>query len=199
MAGYKRRNFFINKDYQGKMIFNYFILVILGSILFIGVFSFFSSNTLSIVYEDYQLHLGMTPGILFKKILSTQWIFIVLGGGVIILITLMLSHRVAGPFFKFERSVGQMIDGDIKSEIWLRTKDEGKGLAEKLNTFNLILSDKLSNMEAFNKDIGNHARTIEALLAQPGENMADILQLLEKIKERQKHIDTLINDYTFTR
>ena len=181
------------------MIFNYFLLVILGSVLFIGVFSFFSSNTLSIVYENYHLQLGVTPGILFRKILSTQWIFIVLGGGMIILITLLLSHRVAGPFFKFEKSVARMIEGDISQEIFLRSKDEGKGLAQKINAFNIILSDKLCNMETFNKDVGNYAKTIEALMSQPQENQEEILELVNKIKEKQGHIDTLINDYTFIR
>ena len=67
---YTRRNYFINKEFQGRYIFNYFILVTIGSLLFIGVFSFFSSNTLSIVYDNYHLQLGVTPGILFKKILK---------------------------------------------------------------------------------------------------------------------------------
>ena len=65
-ASYKRRNYFINKEFQGRYIFNYFLLVTIGSLLFIGVFSFFSSNTLSIVYDNYHLQLGVTPGILFK-------------------------------------------------------------------------------------------------------------------------------------
>jgi len=44
---FKRRNYFINKEFQGRIIFNYFILVAIGTLLFAGVFSFFSSNTLS--------------------------------------------------------------------------------------------------------------------------------------------------------
>ena len=70
MKQFKRRNYFINKEFQGRYIFNYFIIAAIGSLLFMAVFSFFSSNTLSISYDDYQLQLGVTPFILFKKILS---------------------------------------------------------------------------------------------------------------------------------
>ena len=133
---YKRRNYFINKEFQGRYIFNYFLLATIGSILFVAVFSFFSSNTLSIVYDNYHLQLGVTPGILFKKILSTQWLLLVIGGTAVIIITLFLTHRVAGPFYRFEKTLDEMIDGDISGKIVLRQKDEGKELAQKLNAFN---------------------------------------------------------------
>jgi len=63
---YKRRKYFINKEFQGRYIFNYFILLALGSVLFVGIFSFFSSNTLSIVYDNYHLQLGTTRQGLFS-------------------------------------------------------------------------------------------------------------------------------------
>lgn len=64
--GHKRRNYFINKEFQGRYIFNYFILATIGSILFIGVFSLFSFNTFSIVYDNYHLIDGFTPGECFN-------------------------------------------------------------------------------------------------------------------------------------
>ncbi len=117
---YKRRNFFINKEFQGRYIFNYFVQATIGSLLFLGVFSFFSSNTLSIVYDNYHLQLGVTPGILFKKMLSAQWLFIVFGGGLVVIVTLLLTHRVAGPFYRFEKTMDEMIEGDISNTTRLR-------------------------------------------------------------------------------
>lgn len=196
---YKRRNYFINKEFQGRYIFNYFLLAIIGSILFIAVFSFFSSNTLSIVYDNYHLQLGVTPGILLQKILSTQWLVIVLGGGAVILVTLLLTHRIAGPFYRFENSLDQMIEGDISEKIVLRKKDEGKELAQKINAFNYILSDKLAIMENFNAAIAVSSLQLKKRIEESGMDADQFLPYLNQILDSQKNIQTMIHDYTFDR
>jgi len=188
---FKRKIYFINKELQGRFIFNYFILLTLGSVLFIGIFTFFSSNTLSIVYENYHLQLGTTPGILFKKILSTQWLFIVVGGILICFITLRLTHRLAGPFFRFEKSLNEMIEGDLSNSIFLRTKDEGKSLARKINTFNEKLSNDLALINELNKKIGKTSDRIRDEL----KNDRATQQLIETLEKSQKEIDAKINEY----
>lgn len=191
---YKRKLYFINKEFQGKFIFNYFILLTLGSLLFIAIFSFFSSNTLSIVYENYHLQLGTTTGILFKKILSTQWLFILLGGIFICFITMRLTHRVAGPFYRFEKTVDEMIKGDLSVKIALREKDEGKELAEKINLFNSKFLQNLNRIEDLNAGIGASAEKIKAGLEK--DRREDILKLVENIESRRKDIEAAVKEYT---
>ena len=190
---YKRRNFFINKEFQGRIIFNYFLLVVLGSVLFVGALSFFSSNTLSIVYENYRLELGITPDILLKKFFSAQWFFIIICGGAIIIITLLLSHRVAGPFYRFEITLDEMINGDLSQKIFLRQKDEGKDLAAKINRFNSKLSDKVVMIKNYKNSIKEYAQEIEAELYPASEKDKIVLENLEKIKEQTDKIDALID------
>ncbi len=194
---YKRKIYFINKELQGKMIFQYFILLALGSILFIGIFSIFSSSTLSIVYEDYQLQLGTTPGILFRKILSTQWLFIVLGGLAICMITLRLSHRVAGPFYRFEKMLDEMINKDLSTPVILREKDEGKELAKKINTFNSVLSKDFSLLYEYNSQIGVSVRQLTAVLEKTSvvADSKEIKSLVESIKQGQNGAENLLNGY----
>ena len=196
---YKRRNYFINKEFQGRYIFNYFLLVFIGSLLFAGVFSFFSSNTLSIAYDNYHLQLGVTPDILFKKILSTQWLFVVFGGGLVVIATLLLTHRVAGPLFRFEKAFDEMVGGDISNKIILRQKDEGKDLAQKINAFNFILGDKLCLIETFNSNGEISVHQLKKTLKDSGVDISKVEPLFNQILESQKNIYTLINDYTFSR
>jgi len=198
-AQYKRRNYFINKEFQGRIIFNYFLLAVIGSILFMVVFSFFSSNTLSISYDDYRLQLGVTPTILFKKILSTQWLSIVFGGGLVVIITLFLTHRIAGPFFKLEKSLDEMIKGDISKEIWLRKKDEGKDLTEKINKFNFILSEKLSLIEAANSNIEISVHQLKKNIKDADMDATNVEPFLNQILDNQKNVYTTINGYAFSR
>jgi len=196
---YKRRNYFINKEFQGRYIFNYFLLAAIGSLLFIAVFSFFSSNTLSIVYDNYHLQIGITPEILFKKILSTQWLFIVLGGGMVVGITLILTHRIAGPFYRFEKTLDEMMDGDISRKIILREKDEGKDLAQKINAFNDMLGEKLSIIENLNSKIAVSTLHLKKALDDSDLGSEKFAPLMNQILDSQKNIQVMINDYTFPR
>lgn len=198
-AQHKRRNYFINKEFQGRYIFNYFILATIGSVLFIGVFSLFSFNTFSIVYDNYHLQLGVTPGILFKKILSTQWLFVVVGGAVVVIITLILTHRVAGPFYRFEKTLDEMVEGDISSKIVLRQKDEGKELAQKINAFNYLLGDKLSLIENFNSNIAVSSLQLKKQLKESSLDAQKYMPLLNEVLDSQKNIQTMVNDYNFSR
>lgn len=185
---FRRRNYFINREFQGRTIFHYFLLVLAGSILFSMIFSFFSSNTISIVYEDYHLRLGTTPNILMEKLFSAQWSFIVICGAAVILVTLFLTHRSAGPFYRFEKSLDAMISGDLSLDIHLREKDEGKGIAKKINEFNRLLARRLTAMEALNNEIHDLASA-----------QADADDTLARILDNTEKINALINEFVFTR
>jgi methyl-accepting chemotaxis protein len=191
---YKRRNYFIDREFQGRSIFNAFILVTLGSILFALIFSFFSFNTLSIVYDNYHLKLGTTPAILLNKILSSQWLFMVLGGFAIILLTLFLTHRVAGPFFRFEKTLDAMMAKDVSIHISLRPKDEGKELAHKINNFNQMIS---SNLNQIRKNAAQIVLCCEHVDATDTDekNMAFLKSELRKIKQHNQSSISILNEF----
>lgn len=193
-AKYKRRNYFIDKEFQGKYIFNAFLLVTLGSILFALIFSFFSSNTLSIVYDNYHLKLGTTPGILLNKILSSQWLFIVLGGFAIALLTLFFTHRIAGPFFRFEKTLDAMMAKDVSIRIFLRPKDQGKELAKKINQFNEMMSSNLTLMRQNATQIALCCHHIDAAEADE-EKMALLKSELIKIKQYSQSSISILNEF----
>lgn len=67
---HKRRNFFIKKDFQGKLILGYFLFVTGGCLFFMILLGAFSADTLTISYNNNELQLGQTPVILLKEILA---------------------------------------------------------------------------------------------------------------------------------
>ena len=105
---WKRRNYFIKRELQGKYIFSFFIFVITGSIIFTIIFSLLSADTLTVVYDNYNLQIGKTPSVLLREILSANWIFIVAGGLTVAVLSMFLTHRFAGPLFRFEKSIDEM-------------------------------------------------------------------------------------------
>jgi methyl-accepting chemotaxis protein len=188
MGRHKRRQFFIDKEYQGRYIFNAFISIVVGSVIFALIFALFSSNTFSIVYEDYHLRLGTTPGLLLNKIFSAQWLFIILGGIAIAVAALFLSHRVAGPFFRFEKSLEEMMAGDISGRIQLRKNDEGKRLAEKINGLADMMAVSLGEIR---QDAEEIRKSCNALESADGVSLEEIT----RIKELNEHSLKIIRKF----
>ncbi len=44
-----------------------------------------------------------------------------------------LSHKIAGPIFRIEKTIGKMTQGDFSDRITLRRGDEMKSLADSIN------------------------------------------------------------------
>lgn len=160
-ARYKRKtkNFFLKKDLQGKFVLAVFLSVVAGCILFALLLGFFSADTMTISYTDNDIKVGATPWMLFKSVVAANWIFILIGGTLLVLAAVVGTHRIAGPLFRFEKALDAMTAGDLSDAIHLRDKDEGKDLAEKINNFNMTLSGKLSSID-------RHSEAIRDLLAR---------------------------------
>jgi len=186
---WRRRNYFIKRDLQGRYIFTFFLFVVIGSILFTVIFSLLSSNTLTVVYDNYNLKIGKTPLILLKDILSAQWIFIVFSGLLVVVLSMFLTHRFAGPLYRFERTLESLIEGNLKCRIHLRKKDEAKEMADLFN----VLIERLSiNL----KEIRRMSEDIQRTISEPGVDREDLLSSLGKIEEDNKRIRDILKDYT---
>ena len=131
-----------------------------------------SAETLTISYSNHDLQLDQTPFMLLKQVLTTNWFLIIIGGGFVMVASLFLSHRIAGPMFRFELTLDNMIKGRLDNTIHLREKDEGKELARKINEFNSQLSQSFYT-------ISQNSKALQILIEQ-----ASALNLPEKEKEQ---------------
>ncbi len=190
---YKRRKFFIKKDFQGKLILSCFLFVTGGGLLFNVLLGLLSADSLTISYNNQDLQLGQTPFMLLKQVLTANWLLIFIGGGFVMLASLLLSHRIAGPLFRFESTLDNMKKGYLGNTIHLRDKDQGKELAQKINDFSSQLSDSFSA-------ISQNADALQILIDQ-----ASALDLPEVEKEQlaglcwsmQEHNRKIINNCNF--
>ena len=181
---WRRRNYFIKKELQGRFIFSFFLFVIAGSFFFTVIFSLLSADTLTIVYKNYNLQLGKTPVVLLREMLRAHWIFILSGGLLVVLASMILTHRFAGPLFRFERSVERMISGDFDFVITLRKRDEAKELADSLNRFNRIMSDRLLEMRELADALGHQIEEARDTAGEKkGADMDKAISLARRIQQ----------------
>jgi len=186
---YKRRHYFIDGKLQGQHVFNSYVLALIVIVLFVGLFSFFTSDALTIVYTKSDLQLERTPLILLKKILLIAWILLIPGGIWITLRTILVSHRMAGPLFKLEKTMDEMCQGKIGEKIYLRQKDHCKDLAEKINALNTIYAEKISDISLLAQQIEESAHGTE----NPEVTLQKI-EALSKDLQQSTRFFTVVND-----
>lgn len=136
-----KRNYLINKDLQGKLGFRFLLITLVGGLLLAAVFAGTSADYLTISYDSASIEVGSTPMILFWQMARSGGIFLLVGGLLTIIFTIVLTHKIAGPLYRFEQTVKAMGEHKLDQKIYLRTKDEGQELGRLINEFNQALSD----------------------------------------------------------
>lgn len=190
---WKRRNFFIKKELQGKYIFSFFLFVIFGSILYAAIFSMLSADSFTIVYKDNNLTLGKTPYILLAEILKANWILILSGGILGVVIAMFLTHRFAGPIYRLEQSVQKMSDGNLAFDVMLRKTDEGKELAAALDGFKEDLAARIGSIRELSDAIDSNLK--RAMDSVP-DGKGPALSLLSETKALNEKLRKILDGYT---
>jgi len=131
--GYKRKSYFINKTFQSEFILKFCGLVMLGSIVFGVILYLFSKHTLTTSFENSRLVIKSTadyifPGLLFGGIITA--IITALAASVFVI---LMTHRIAGPMYRFERYVNEIGFGRLCSDLKIRKKDQFQNMADSLN------------------------------------------------------------------
>lgn len=112
---------------------------------------------------------------------------------VIVVATMYLSHRVAGPVFRIERDLAEISQGDLTRRIVLRKNDDLKKLASEINKFISQLDNHLSNIKAdFSKLQTSliQAKQEGVRAEEIGGHLGEWLGTLEKISQELSRFRT---------
>ena len=65
-----------------------------------------------------------------------------------IVVVLFISHKIAGPMFRFEQDLKDIGQGDLTKKISLRKKDQFTNLSDSLNIMTATLNKKVFSTQA---------------------------------------------------
>ncbi len=143
---WRRRNYFIRREFQGKFVLRFFLAILIGAVIFTLIFSLFSAHTITVTYEDSTLKIDHTPRALFVEIVRAYGVYIFLLGLGISLVSLFLSHRIAGPVYRLEKTLEEVATGNLSQRITLRKNDDLKELATSTNKMIRVLSGRIEGL-----------------------------------------------------
>ena len=148
LASLKRRRLYIDKNFQTKFIFVFLCILILGAIISTILIFYTTQKTLTSSYTAAGLaiektSLAILPSVILTNIITTSVI-----GIFVLIVTLIISHKISGPMFRFEQDLKEIADGDLQKRIHIRSGDQFKEMVINLNGM----------IESFNKKLNviNH-------------------------------------------
>ncbi len=196
----------IDKSFQTKFILKaiiplavFVLIVSLG--LFIGIHylskEFHFENTSELIIKISE---GLGSDYTSEKLLNTVQNYALLSLAVIALlmigylfyIFLFFSHRIAGPIYRFEATLAEILNGNLTIEIQLRAKDEFKNTAEQFNQMTRGLRDRIRRIEKLNDYCIEQVREMLATAENPETKvrLEKTLDLLSGIKDSLSQFKT---------
>ena len=113
----RRTNYFIKKGFQFNFAAKFILLILLEAGLIAVLFMQVSGNTITTGYYDSILTIDRTPKFFLTPLLLIVLITAVGIGLSGMIVFILLSHRIAGPLYRFEKDLGDVSYGDLTKRI----------------------------------------------------------------------------------
>ncbi len=129
----KRRNYFIDKELQSRFIIKFCLLVVLAGLIITGMLYWLSKQSTTVAIVDSRVVVRTTADFLLPILLQTVLVVMVILGVATIIVTLLFSHKIAGPLFRFKKAIEGVKLGDLSVNFHLRSYDQLKELSDEIN------------------------------------------------------------------
>jgi len=100
---------------------------------------------------------------------------------IVFIISIFVSHKFAGPIFKFERSCDMVADGDLTYRVHLRSGDELIELQDKFNEMVSEIQKKVSGDKESAKIVGEKLSAISSRLSQKNVSSSELSEISGQI------------------
>jgi len=173
--GYKRRNYFIKQEFQFKFIMKFLAVLLAGGVLSTILVFVFSRGTLTSSFDHSRLMIRNTAEAIMPTLVVTNLVTLCIITLAAIGVTLFVSHRIAGPMFRFEQDLKKIAQGDLAVRIHLRQKDQFSEMAKAFNEMAVSVHGKVTDIDL----------AVDRILTRDKQNRtcADYEKMVSELKE----------------
>lgn len=156
----QRRTYLVKKDFQVAFILKFCLILLAGVILSTVLLFFFSQDTLTSSYQHSRLVIRNTGSAILPAMIYTNLITLVVVIFAAIGVTLFISHKIAGPMYRFEKELAKIGQGDLRTKVVLRQHDQAVDMAHCINSMTESLHHRIEELrielEALNRIAIDH-------------------------------------------
>ncbi len=173
----RRKIRIVRMGFQRNFILKFCAIMILSSLIIAAIVYVLSASSVTTVFENSRLTIKSTADFILPLLIISSLVAIVIGGIITIILTLFISHRIAGPLYRLEHDIKEVGNGNLSVVIHVRKKDELKDLVGFLNQ--MIDSIRKIIVDT-NKELSGISAT--NLSGEAQEKLEKVKKLLNKFK-----------------
>lgn len=184
----RRRKYFINKEFQTRFILRFCIFVMLTAVVMIGLVYILSTKTTTTSFENLRLIVKRTSDFILPTLILSGLIASILISAACIIIILFISHRIAGPLYRLEKSLNEIGKGNLAVDVRLRKSDEMKALASSVNNMIRNLKDPICSSQGKIDELENEIARLKDDLQRKGLKEDELEEILKPLRQNIKQI-----------
>jgi methyl-accepting chemotaxis protein len=132
----------------------------------------------------------------FLAIAERLWPALFVGMALTGLVIIYITHRLAGPIYRIEKTSREIAEGDLTRRIRLRENDDLKPIADLLSKVIEDVDTALGQIKIESSEMG---RLIEKILANPEtKEFETLVQDLEHLRIHQQSIASAVSKFTLS-
>lgn len=145
--GYRRKNYFVDRKFQTGFILKFCSVVAIGGVVTIAVLYFLAMRSTTVSIINSRVVAVKTSDFLLPILLQTILIVMIVVSLATIVLTLLVSHRIAGPIYRLKNVLELLGDGDFSSDFRIRRLDQFQEVADTLNATVKKIRQNLNSMK----------------------------------------------------
>jgi methyl-accepting chemotaxis protein len=190
---FRRRNYFINKKFQTNFSIKFLVVIVIEALMAVGLFLYLSKGTLTTGYIGSELKITRTYDFFLPMLLLSNIIIVGVTGIIGIVVLVFMSHRIAGPMFRFERVLDGINEGDLTRRFKLRDGDQFKELEERINQMSNTLDGKAGDLQSRITEISKLFSGLQIPAASAEHEDKDFERLLQDISKKLTELQEAAN------
>ena len=143
MGNNRRRNYFINKDFQSRFILRFVLTTTVWAIAAILLFTYFAKKKLEEALYSSHLTVSSPGELLLSSTVFAHAIALVLFVFLLAYAVYTLWKKLSFPLYMLKKDLARIAGGDLVTEVSLREEDEFQDLAAEVNAMRKELDSKL--------------------------------------------------------
>jgi methyl-accepting chemotaxis protein len=188
----KRKNYFIEKKFQAKYILLTVLMLLTYTFIFVVIL--FAPYMLTL-YFDYPIAEKADAARVILLLHGTIWPWL---GGIILffgVVSIFISHKVAGPLFRIKKALSQVTDGDLSVVIKLRKWDDLKDLADHINKLIEELRTFVNTLKNDYYLLSDYIEELEQKIETKALNEESGREIINKVQASRKNIETALKRF----
>ena len=130
---YRRKNVYIDKAFQLNFILKFCAVVAVGAAVMILLLYFLSQQSTTVSFIQARVKVMTTADFILPLLIQTVLVVMAVVALASMAVTLFVSHKIAGPLYRFKQVFKELALGNLTTQVRLRKGDQLSEVAGDLN------------------------------------------------------------------